>query len=282
MINKKDFVKFYGVYVIWILIAIPIALGVKLLNVHLNNLIYAILESLITLITFIIVVGMYRRDVWNDFKKFLNGKNIFSRIIILTVGALSLELLVGFFISIIFNVFGIEIIGSDNNRLAQELLKSAPVLMGIGAVILAPIYEDVLFRLGLGKSFKNKKVFLAVSGTIFGIMHVVDNTVILLTLPIIIYIVDKLMNSKNKNKIVLSTTSVILYLVLIIIYLTFISGGISKFISSINISEVIYAFEYIAMGLYLTHAYLKTDNIWYSIIPHSLINLISTLFLYFG
>lgn len=283
MNNKKDIIKFSTIYIIWMLIALPVALIAKLIGFNLdNNLTYAILEFIVSMIIFILVIYSYRKDIWKDMKKLSNDKNIFSRALVLTIGAFLVELLAATLVSVLFNLFGLDISGSNNNKLAQELLLSAPVLMGIGAVILGPIYEELIMRLGLKKCFKNKKVFFAVSGIIFGIMHVVDNLVIILSLPIIAIIVDKLLESNNKNKKLLSTASVILYLFIMIVYLTITSGGITNLISSINISESIYLIEYIVMGLYFTKAYLEFDNIWYSIIPHIMINLLATLFLYFG
>ena len=44
--------------------------------------------------------------------------------------------------------------------------------MFISTSILAPIYEEILFRLGFKKCINNKLMFIIISGTLFGLIHI--------------------------------------------------------------------------------------------------------------
>ena len=77
MNNKKDIIKFSTIYIIWMLIALPVALMAKLIGLNLdNNLTYAILEFIVSMIIFILVIYSYRKEILKDMKKLSNDKSI--------------------------------------------------------------------------------------------------------------------------------------------------------------------------------------------------------------
>ena len=162
--------------------------------------------------------------------------------------------------------------------IAQKLLKSAPIFMCMGVAIIGPFYEEGIMRLGLKKGIKNKGVFAIVSGFIFGIMHVVDNLFIVLTLPLLGFLLDYIMEKKNKYKYLISATSIVTYVCLILGGYYLIHHNISSLIS---VSELIYSITYISIGVYFAITYLKKKNIFYTIGTHMLVNTIATIFLFF-
>lgn len=76
---------------------------------------------------------------------------------------------------------------SSNEQTVQTLVSVTPYLMLFTAGILAPIAEEITFRKGVFKIFKNKWVFATASGLIFGFLHVVGSSNILEYLYIIPY-----------------------------------------------------------------------------------------------
>ncbi len=65
---------------------------------------------------------------------------------------------------------------SPNNQEAiYQTLETAPIYMVVSAVIFAPIVEEIVFRLGFRKMFSNDKLFIILSGLVFGAFHVVGS-----------------------------------------------------------------------------------------------------------
>ena len=65
---------------------------------------------------------------------------------------------------------------SSNEQAVQGLISSTPYLMLFTAGILAPIAEEITFRKGVSKIFKNKWVYATASGLIFGFLHVMGSS----------------------------------------------------------------------------------------------------------
>ena len=76
---------------------------------------------------------------------------------------------------------------SSNEETVQALVSSTPYLMLFTAGILAPIAEELTFRKGVSKIFKNKWVYATASGLIFGLLHVIGSNNILEYLYVIPY-----------------------------------------------------------------------------------------------
>ncbi len=276
----KDKIKFLSIYYVWLLIGIPLVYFAKLLNVDVKNSFNsAILNFISEVIMFTICFIIYRESFKKDIKEVKKDKNYFKEIIKFYIGELVVSISASIAIVSIANMVGLTITtGSENNMLAQKLLKSAPIFMCMGIAIVGPFYEEGIMRLGLKKGIKNKGVFAIVSGFIFGIMHVVDNLFILLTLPILGFLLDKCMNIKDKKKYLLSATSIITYIGIIlgVYFLKYHSiNGI------IDPKDMIYGISYVSVGTYFAIVYLKKKNIFYTIGTHMLVNTIATIFLFF-
>lgn len=66
---------------------------------------------------------------------------------------------------------GGEIAG--NEEAVRNTFAQAPVYMFIASVFLAPVLEEFVFRQGIRNIFSNDKLFIIMSGLIFGGLHVV-------------------------------------------------------------------------------------------------------------
>ena len=276
----KDKIKFLSIFYIWMLIGIPLVEIAKLLNVDVKNSFNgACLNFVSEVIMFTLCFILYHKSIKEDFKEVKKNKNYFKDIFKLYIGELVVSISASIVIVSIANTFGLSITtGSENNILAQKLLKSAPVLMCMGIAIIGPFYEEGIMRLGLKKGIKNKGVFAIVSGFIFGIIHVVDNLFIILTLPILGFLLDKCMDIKDKKKYLLSATSIITYIGIILGVYYGIHHSLNGIIDTKNI---IYGISYVGIGTYFAIVYLKKNNIFYTIGTHMLVNTIATIFLFF-
>ena len=134
-----------------------------------NNYVQCLIELVYGLIIFL----LYQKTFKNDTKDFKSDKskylNTFFRYLALFFAVKIASALVTSFIDL---VFGMELTESENQTAIIEMAKSAPIVMLISTAILAPLVEEGIFRLSLRKIINNKKVFIIVSGVVFGFMHI--------------------------------------------------------------------------------------------------------------
>lgn len=71
---------------------------------------------------------------------------------------------------------------AGNEEAIRNLFGIAPVYTFISAVFIAPFLEELVFRLGLRYTIPSKKLFIALSGIIFGALHVIGNVTVPLDL----------------------------------------------------------------------------------------------------
>lgn len=64
---------------------------------------------------------------------------------------------------------------ANNQDAVNELFKSYPIYTFILSVFLAPIIEEFVFRLSFYNIFKNKYMFILLSGLMFGAFHVIGS-----------------------------------------------------------------------------------------------------------
>ena len=164
---------------------------------------------------------------------------------------------------IISKLFGYETM-SVNQSLVESAFKAAPVFSFITGAFLAPVTEELMFRGAVRRIIKNKGLFIAVSGLIFGLVHVLKHDYLVFGILILGYLIDMIIESdmdkgKKIKSIILST---IMVLIVSVFALHIVSGGLLNVITNINIGELILSISYICAGLYLSFIYVKYDNIY--------------------
>ena len=117
----------------------------------------------------IILFIMYRKDIkkyLKDFKK--NFINIIDKgFLYWTIG-----LIVMIISNLLINKF-FPHAKANNEAGVQDIIKSIPIISVFCVGVLGPIIEEFTFRKAFYDIFKNKDVFIIVSGLIFGLMHVI-------------------------------------------------------------------------------------------------------------
>ena len=81
--------------------------------------------------------------------------------------------LISLFIMYISN-FLIQIMNSGiatNEQIIRDQFQVSPIYIFISAVILAPVLEELIFRQSFRNLFRNKWLFVVISGLVFGSMH---------------------------------------------------------------------------------------------------------------
>ena len=161
---------------------IPIAL----FNIDVNNYTatdLAIINTFTDLILVLILIILYFKELKKEFKSFKENwklnldtafKYWFIGLMIMCISNIAIGLIT-------------DLSTSSNEQAVQTLVSSTPYLMLFTAGILAPIAEELTFRKGVSKLFKNKWVYATASGLIFGLLHVIGSGNILEYLYVIPY-----------------------------------------------------------------------------------------------
>jgi membrane protease YdiL (CAAX protease family) len=150
---------------------ILIAFSIDVRELALIDFIY--IEVILQCVIFIMIFLAYKDtffDDWHIFKEKLhpNLKKCFQFFILIFVvkfGAAIVQTM----ISLILNI---DVGQAQNQSVIDSFTGVAPLLMLISTVILAPIYEEGLFRAGFGKVIRGRYTFIIISGLIFGLIHI--------------------------------------------------------------------------------------------------------------
>lgn len=65
---------------------------------------------------------------------------------------------------------------ANNEQSVRELFNLNPILMLFFACIIAPVLEELVFRISFRKIIHNNYLFIFLSGFIFGLMHVIGSS----------------------------------------------------------------------------------------------------------
>lgn len=129
------------------------------------------LFALSDLIYITVLILMFKKDIKNgikDLKKHFINRTILS-LNCWVVGCIIMTLS-SFLISLILkqNV-------STNEALVRQSIKIAPLYMLFTCSIVAPIFEEMVFRKSLQGLIKYKWLFILISGLSFGLLHVLGS-----------------------------------------------------------------------------------------------------------
>lgn len=256
--------------------------GIKLVNT--NNFHLILVDTVSSILTCIILALVYFKLLKKDLKefktKYQNILKFFGKVFIAFLIFFLIKIFVSVFETMLADIFNIELEVSNNQSLIEKLMHGkGSVMLIISCCLLAPFEEEVLFRGGIKQIIKNKKVFVAVSGLIFGLMHVVNSLTLFVEILIVGIILSKI-SSMNVSKVKKFTLSVLALSVIMLIFTGiyyFQYGNIINLIRGLNKSEILSSITYICMGGVLAYYYQKEDNIYYTIGIHAVNNAFGVL-----
>lgn len=150
----------------------------KIFNIDKNSIgIYGntLYQFIVSLILFILLLILYRDTIKKDYKDFKkNIKNNIIYIIKMFIIFVIVKYLISIISTIIMMMLGIDTnnIISTNQSVLEDYIKVAPILMFISVSILGPFYEEGIFRLAFKKVISNKWLYIIISGSLFGLLHI--------------------------------------------------------------------------------------------------------------
>lgn len=285
----KEYLKFIFALFIFFILPSIIALFIKyLLPLNYDKyFIVSIYDVVLSIIQTILIIILYKDTFKEHFKKckitYKNSK-IMGYLVDIAIGFcvfLLIKVLTSIFSSVLATLFGIKDLTSNNQSTIETILGKYPIGMIISATILAPIIEETIFRRSLDGIIKNKKVFITVSGFIFGMMHVIDSNIIIFSILLIGIMISSIINSKEtkENKILLSIFVSIFIISITNICLLLQYKTVDSILSLFSLKEMIASITYIAVGVYLAYIYKSRENIYYNIGIHALNNIFSIILL---
>ena len=141
-----------------------------------NFILKNITNIFIDLIILIIFLLIFRKTIIPDFSTFKKSAPNYLK-------KYSKYWFIGLIIMIISNMIISSIIGMPENEKAnRNLLNELPIYSTLALIIFAPIIEELLTRIILKDTFKNKWIYILISGFIFGFLHctsfIIDNNLL--------------------------------------------------------------------------------------------------------
>ncbi len=134
---------------------------------NLNTTLKIIISLFYNLFILLGVIFIYLKIIVKDFKDFKENLkyyvNNYCKYWILVIG---LMLISNIIVSSISNITT-----PTNQEYIIKLLEKYPIYTLISTIIIAPILEELIFRLSFRKIFKNDLLFILLSGLVFGILH---------------------------------------------------------------------------------------------------------------
>jgi len=188
----KKILKNILIFISYFIFDITIKAIISLLGINYMSFNYdqkMLTTFIISIFYLLIILFLYRKELFIDLKDFKNNyKKYISKYIIIY--------LIGVLLMIIGNTIISKITNqslSGNEIEIRERITNYPLIMIFSTIIYAPIIEEIIFRKSIKNIFKNKYLFIIISGLIFGILHITnfkDLNEILYSIPYIIIGLD--------------------------------------------------------------------------------------------
>lgn len=190
--NIKIF-KNLSMFFMYFIYQIIVGIFINIFNLNINEWssfnknLYLIATDLIYLI-FVIII--YRKELLNNLKDFKNnGIKYLTKFIPVYILGLILMSASNF---ILYEITNIEI--SNNEQIVRNYIKLFPIYMTFSTCLYAPIVEEITFRKTFKNIINNKYIYILISGSIFGLIHITGDTVgineFLLSIPYILMGID--------------------------------------------------------------------------------------------
>lgn len=170
----KEKIKYILIFLSYFFYSILINGILTFFKLDFNNssaLIKNIYLFLVDIIYLVLLFLFVKKDILDEFKKFkkTKGNLILKYFPIYVIGII----LMGLSNAILINITGIEL--SSNEEAVRSMIKVYPFYMFFSSVIYAPFVEELIFRKSIRKTIKENVLFVIVSGTLFGLIHVVSS-----------------------------------------------------------------------------------------------------------
>ena len=174
MKNKKNGLRGLIVFSLFVFIFFFSALPFQLLNIEISSIpdiLVKVYSLLLNLLIILVAIILFKEELVNSFKDFKKNKNPYFKKYFKFWFLVLLS-------NIVFNGLITIISGSSmsgNEEEVRNLLTENPIYLWTTAVLIAPFVEEFVFRLSFKNIFKNKWLFIILSGFTFGAFHLMGN-----------------------------------------------------------------------------------------------------------
>lgn len=136
-----------------------------------KHFILVLLNFSIYLILAIFYIILYRRQIKDDWKKFKKKpKEVFKYGFNYWLRGLFIMLISNYILIFLFKT-GV----STNEQTNIDLIKGSMLAQTILVVLVAPVIEEIVFRLSFGKMTKNPHIYAFITGLLFGFVHIISS-----------------------------------------------------------------------------------------------------------
>lgn len=173
-IHPKNFFKLLIFLLLFLFSSIFQLIPISLFNLNIKNLsnveqnYLTLFSNIILLIIYIII---YRKDLKQDI---INFKNKAYEHLDTAFKYWLIGLIIMVVSNLIINLFATQAI-AGNEQKVQSLIGCTPILSVLTIGIIAPFIEEMTFRKIFYDAFNNKKLFIIISGLVFGGLHIVTS-----------------------------------------------------------------------------------------------------------
>ena len=140
---------------------------------EINSLTRTLISFINDLCLIFILISIYHKTFFRDFKNYFNEKNVLKNI------TTSFHYwILGLIIMIVSNS-AISVITNGtlaaNEEAVRNLIDTHPLYMAFQLIIYAPLTEELIFRKSIREITNNKAIYILLTGLIFGGMHVISS-----------------------------------------------------------------------------------------------------------
>ncbi len=159
----------YLLYQTNFIISLLLSLGIDIYSISRTPRIF--LFAFTDLIYIIIIILMFKKEIINGLKDL--KKNFIDRAT-LSLNCWIVGCLIMSLSSVVIGLITSQGV-SENEALVRQSIQIAPLYMLFTCSIIAPIFEEMVFRISLNGFIKKKWLFIAISGILFGLLHVLGS-----------------------------------------------------------------------------------------------------------
>lgn len=166
-----NFFKWILLIIFYVFLSVFFAEIINVIGIK-NKLLLNVISIFTDLFIALILIYLYRKDFKNKFKE-LNSSNG-NKMIKSSIKIWFIGLILMITSNLILNSF----IGTiaENESANRLILNNYFIYASIAMIIIAPICEEIIFRLSISKIINNKVLYIIFSGLLFGFFHVIGTT----------------------------------------------------------------------------------------------------------
>ena len=170
MDRGKNLIIFIGIIILYLFMQTLAPIATEIFNIK-NKLLINILLITFDFLTLAVLIFIYKKD----FKKSIDdlNKNYKEKLLF----SLKIWLFGLLFMMVSNTLIDLIVNGIAENEAINRVIIDKYTFYAIPSIIIiAPICEEIIFRLSLKKAFKNDLLFMFASGFLFGLAHVIGST----------------------------------------------------------------------------------------------------------